>query len=329
MTTSLRIAWRGSRQLLVLAGVMAGLALVSLVGLIVDDRTVLGQPVWLKPFKFGVSFVVYGFTLAWLLGQLHLTGLRKKVKNVSVTVLAVSSFLEVAVIVLQAARARPSHFNSATDFDDLVWTSMGVMAGFILLGSIGVALMLWRGGTPDPAVTTAVRFGLLLLVAGMVQAFTMVVPRPEQIALDTDMQGAHAVAVDDGGPGMPLTGWSTTGGDLRVGHFVGIHGLQATILFALALSWWVRDAARRVRLTRVFAGAYAGVLVLVTWQALRGQPLVAPDATTLAAAAALVAATALAGALAWRLPRPSGQITVTERIMVQDLHDNPDLVEKA
>ncbi|MGH3391405.1 MAG: hypothetical protein ACRDOO_21260, partial [Actinomadura sp.] len=39
---------------------------------------------------------------------------------------------------------------------------------------------------------------------------------------------------------------------------------------------------------------YAGLVALVTWQALRGRPLVHPDSWTLGALAALIAAVALA-----------------------------------
>jgi hypothetical protein len=112
--------------------------------------------------------------------------------------------------------------------------------------------------------------------------------------------------VPDGGPGLPLVGWSTTGGDLRVGHFVGIHGLQAMLIVAILVSWLVRDEVRRTRLLFVAAFAYAGLFALVTWQALRGQPVTAPDGPTLAALAAL---TAVAAALASRRHTPTSYAT--------------------
>lgn len=65
----------------------------------------------------------------------------------------------------------------------------------------------------------------------------------------------------------------------------------------------------RLRLVRTASGAYAAVVALVTWQALRGQPLVHPDGTTLAAAGLIAAVTAAGALLALRpaaLTSPAG-----------------------
>lgn len=309
MTTSLRTAWRGSPALTLLTALMAGLLLVSAVGLVVDGRTLGGQPIWLKPAKFAASFVLYGLTLAWLMA--HLRRGRRTARWTSYAVVA-TAVLEVGIIVTQAARGRASHFNEATPLDEAMWRAMGSFIAVLWLGTAILTVLLWRDGMPDRAGTWAVRLGMVVLLVGLLQGLTMVVPTEAQLALDErglgTTMGAHAVGVPDGGPGMPLTGWSTTGGDLRVGHFVGIHGLQAVLLFAMLLPGLVRDAARRTRLVFVFAFAWTGLLVLVTWQALRGQPLTAPDATTLAAVAALVLTTAVAATVSWLLPGRSAAL---------------------
>ncbi|MGI5238126.1 hypothetical protein [Dactylosporangium sp. CA-139066] len=298
----LRDAWRGSAPLTALAGTMVVLLAVCVVGLVADDRTVLGQPTWLKPAKFALSFVVYGLTLAWLLGRLR-RGWRAA--RAAAAVIAVVSALEIGIIALQAARGRPSHFNSATPLDEWLWRSMGGLIMVLWAGTLLITVLLWRDrGFGDRALLWSARLGLVILLLGLLEGFLMVVPTAAQQALDErgadTLLGAHAVGVPDGGPGLPLTGWSTTGGDLRIGHFTGMHGLQATLLFAMLAGWLVGDAARRLRLVFVFAGTYTGLVALVTWQALRGQPLLRPDAVTLSALAVLVAGAAAAVVLVWR-----------------------------
>jgi uncharacterized membrane protein YhaH (DUF805 family) len=276
------------RPLLALAGAMAGLAVFSLVGLVVDDRTVLGQPTWLKPLKFGLSFAVYAVTVAWLVGRLTTA---RRTAWWAGTVIAVFGFLEVALIAFQAARGRMSHFNQTTDLDGQIFTAMGVTIGVFYVATLVVVVLLMIQRPGDRALTWALRLGLLIAVVGMALGFLMILPSEEQIAAGEEIIGAHSVGVADGGPGLPVTGWSTTGGDLRIPHFVGMHALQVLPLLLLALRRF--DEATRVRLVLVAAAAYTAVLALVTWQALRGQPLVHPDAATLVVAGLVAAGTAV------------------------------------
>jgi hypothetical protein len=106
--------------------------------------------------------------------------------------------------------------------------------------------------------------------------------------------GAHTVGAPDGGPGVPLTGWSREHGDLRVPHFIGLHAIQALALFAVGLRRWRRPDAVRVRAVFAVAASYALLFVLVLWEALRGRSVVAPDATTLMSLTIWAAVTAVA-----------------------------------
>ena len=116
--------------------------------------------------------------------------------------------------------------------------------------------------------------------------------------------GGHTVGAADGGAGMPITGWSLEHGDLRVGHFIGLHALQVLPLLAWALLRWTHlDAATRARLLHVAGAAYTAVVLLVTWQALRGQSIVRPDGVTLAASAALVGLASVAAVTVLRRGR--------------------------
>ena len=146
---------------------------------------------------------------------------------------------------------------------------------------------------------------------GVAFLMTSETPAQERAAdaagIEAPIEGAHSVGVKDGGPGLPVTGWSTTGGDLRVPHFVGLHGLQALPLFSYLLALFAPDWLRtRHRATLVWTAglSYLGLVGLLTWQALRGQPVISPDAQTLGVIFALfLTSGALASAVVLRARR--------------------------
>lgn len=296
-------SWRSwHRPLVLFAAAMAVMTVVSAVGLVADDRVLAGSAIWFKPFKFAVSFVVYALALAWML---TLVTRGRRAGWWAGTVVALSSLGEMAIITGQVIRGKRSHFNHATPFDETLFSVMGVTVAVLWVGTLVIAVLLLRARIADRAAAWAIRSGVLLALVGAGFGFLMTRPTPEQRAagnLDTaDVIGAHSVGVPDGGPSMPLTGWSTTGGDLRIPHFVGMHALQLLPLFLLALVSLaarfprLRDPRVRLRLMMVASGAYAALVALVAWQALRGQPLIHPDGATLGAAALIVAATAGCG----------------------------------
>ncbi|WP_243709295.1 hypothetical protein [Micromonospora sp. 15K316] len=306
---SLRRAYRWHRPLMFVAATMVALGLVSLIGLAVDDRVLVGAPIWLKPFKFAVSLFIYLVTLAWLISLLPRG---RRIGWWAGTVVAVTGFVEVGLIAVQAGRGRQSHFNVATTLDTAVFGMMALLIAVLYTASLVLAVLLMFQRLPDPMITWTLRLGLLIALAGMGLGYLMVIPTPAQEAADpVTLVGAHSVGVPDGGPGMPLTGWSTTGGDLRIPHFVGMHALQVLPLLAIALVALagrlprLRDGRVRLRLIVVAAIGYAGLLALVTWQALRGQALIHPDGKTLVAAGVLAAVTAVGALLALRRPAPA------------------------
>jgi hypothetical protein len=85
--------------------------------------------------------------------------------------------------------------------------------------------------------------------------------------------GAHTVGGPDGGPGLPVTGWSRQHGDLRVPHFLGLHAMQLLPMVPLVALRRRADAAR-LRLTLAAAAGYVVAFAALLIQALQGSPLV-------------------------------------------------------
>ncbi|RZU49226.1 hypothetical protein EV385_0967 [Krasilnikovia cinnamomea] len=279
------------RPLVVFAALMGVAALATLVGIVADPRVLTGVPIWLKPFKFAVSFGVYTLTIAWMLSLLPR---RSRLAEWAATAIVATAAVEMAVIVGQVVRGQTSHYNETTPLNAALWQAMGTAIMVLFAAQFVVTAVLLRQRQADRVAGYGLRLGLGLSLLGLAAAIPMVLPTA---APDTPgIAGAHSVGVPDGGPGLPLVGWSTVGGDLRVGHFVGLHALQALPLLALLLGRFAGhlDEAVRARLMLVAGAAYGGLTVLLTWQALRGQPLLRPDGLTLAAFGVLAAATVAA-----------------------------------
>ncbi len=308
LAAELRKSWSDSAALTATSILMTASLLLCLIGIAVDPRTITGVPAWLKPAKFAISTAIFSASIAWLFR--YITVWRPFVHIVGWVLAAVLIF-EVAIIDLQAARGTTSHFNASTPLDAALFAVMGVAIGFLWLGSVAVLAALFRQKFQNPAWGWLLRLGMLITVLGSAAGGLMLRPTPEQFAAMHDRPsvravGGHTVGAPDGGPGLPGIGWSTQHGDLRVPHFFGLHGLQI-IPF---LGWLamrrnrVQGARRQTIFAFALSSSYLGLIGILTWQALRGQPIIAPDAITLAALAVWLALTtaAIFYALSFHLP---------------------------
>ncbi|HJU42666.1 MAG TPA: hypothetical protein VJ691_07610 [Vicinamibacterales bacterium] len=298
----LQTLWRGSKPLTVTGLAMAGVLALTMVGLAVDSRMVTGAPVWLKPAKFASSIAIYSFTLAWMFSFLDRWPRTTRIVGWTT---AAAMVLEMAIIGGQAARGAASHFNAATPLDLTLFSIMGVAIVVQTLSTIAVAVALWRNHFADQALGWAMRLGMTITIVGAFAGGLMASPTRQQLDAARAGQamtvaGAHTVGAPDGGPGLPGTGWSTTHGDLRVAHFVGLHALQALPIVAVLIRRRKMAEAAPVRLIKIAGASYAGVFAILLTQALRGQSVLSPDVTTLMLFALLALATGVAVTIAAR-----------------------------
>ena len=294
----LRRAWHENAALTLTGLAMLPIILSAVIGLIVDHQLITGVPAWIKPLKFAISISIYCLTFVYLLTFVR--GHRRLVGAVGM-ITGISLFVEMGLVMLQVVRGTTSHFNLSTPLDSLIFRLMGGSIGFLFTAAIVLAVVLLRQRLADHAWDWALRFSVSAAIVGMAVACLMLIPTPAQLATSSAASmGAHSVGVPDGGPGLPILGWSTVGGDLRIPHFVGLHGLQALLIVGwlvnMTRSWL---SMRQRTLLVIIAGcSYLSLIALLTWQALRGQSIIHPDVLTLSAFGILSVSTLVAIVLA-------------------------------
>jgi hypothetical protein len=271
--------WRANAALTAVGFLMLGALAASAAGLWLDPRTIGGAPAWLKPAKFALSTAAYALTLAWILSYLPAW---RRTRRVAGWITAVVFVAEVTIIDIQAWRGTTSHFNAGTPLDAALFAGMGAAILVQTLSSVVVLVALWRETFVDAAFGWALRLGLSISIIGAMTGAVMTSPTSLQLAEarathHLTVAGAHTVGAPDGGPGLAGTGWSVSHGDLRVPHFLGLHGMQALPLFLFFIHRRVAPR-QRVGLVVTAAASYASLFALLLWQALNGQSVVQPDA---------------------------------------------------
>ncbi|MFD3746926.1 hypothetical protein [Nocardia sp. NPDC058633] len=275
------------RPLMYFAAANAVLVVVGLIGMLLDDRVITGSAAWFKPTKFAISFVFYSVALAWLMS---LRPRPSRLASRMAVVIVATGAIEQVIIFGQVIRGTRSHYNMTTALDGTLWVIMGSSIVILFLATLVIGIGLMRARLGDASITWSIRLGIAITLVGLALGNLM----PQRESGVEGIAGAHTVGASDGTPGMPLTGWSTTDGDLRIPHFFGMHALQALPLLAAVLVLLapriplLRSVRVRLGLIITASAGYAAVLALVTWQALRGQPLIHPDQATLTAAAAIL-----------------------------------------
>ncbi len=231
---------------------IAGLCLLAL---LFDDRVLLGLPVWIKPFKFAISFGVYSLTFAYLVPFVQ--------SLISRRIISFGTFVSVSMVLLlvgiQAARGEISHFNDDDGLGDMIYSIMSVFAVTTTLSLVYLIVELLR--KPPAAFTSSFRLAVQLglwftLIGSLVGGFM------------AELSG-HTVGGPDGGPGLPVLSWSTVLGDWRVAHFLGLHGLQ---VFLLA-GWWSKTWQQAKLCLWGLAVTYGIFLAFVCWLTLSAKSL--------------------------------------------------------
>ena len=266
---------------------------ICLILMMFDSRQVTGVNVWLKPSKFAISSAMTILSLAWIASKISDWPRTKKWAS---RCFALSMAIDVAIIDIQAGRGTTSHFNMATSLDRAAYLIMGFFIGVLWISMAVMTFALFRQKFATAAWAWALRLGLLLSLLGTASGGFMLRPTSDQMHASERLHaGAHTVGAPDGGPGIAFANWSTQHGDLRVAHFLGLHAVQIIPVIGF---WLVRrrglDEPQKLRMVFIAVGTYLGIFALLTWQALRGQALLRPDAKTLTTAGVLAIVSVLA-----------------------------------
>ncbi len=248
--------------------------LVSILGLIIDVRILQYVPIWLKPFKFSISSMIFIGSILYFLKYIS----NQKFIHITNKIVSYGLMIELFIIFLQAFRGRMSHFNNQTVEDMILFQIMAITIVCVWLGFGVYAWKLFKTSEYENVFFfKGLQVGAFITFLTMPFAFTM--PQPSKAQLQEIIKnksqiglivGSHTVDEKDPTQTYPLTGWAKTGGDLRIAHFLGLHALQILPILAFLLNGINLSIPNKKRILTTVALFYFLFVVLTLVQALNG-----------------------------------------------------------
>jgi hypothetical protein len=228
----------------------AGMVLLQLA----DSRMINGVSVWVKPAKFFVSLGLQMATLAWGM-SLVARPLRSRFRldGAAWLFVALATF-ELSYMIYRASRGEASHFNHSSQIADILYAMMGLAAVTMMATTAWIGFAMMRSGSALSRVSGA--------------SFIMAALLTIAVGGYLSSQPSHWIGGDQtDATGLPLFGWSTTGGDLRPAHFVAMHVMQVAPIAALLAgprAGWAAMLACVLGTVILFAQAVMGLPLITT-----------------------------------------------------------------
>ncbi len=249
-------------QMTALAIFLALMMVPTLGAMALDERLHNGINIWIKPFKFDVALFMYVATLAVFARWIPQDSRQKAWFKIFNWVVVIAILFEIIWIKGAAAAGTSSHFNIASPLMTAAYTFAGLAAVTLTCGSLVYGFLIYRN--KDTGLSNAMHFAIWF---GSISMTVMTIIVASYMSAQTGhLVGGNLLDTE----AMPIMGWATDGGDLRVAHFFASHIIHVLPLFVLYTSWVFKS--ENIRATVGVAVLYSAFTFYTLWEAMNGLP---------------------------------------------------------
>lgn len=236
--------------------------LPTLGAMALDDRLHNGVNIWIKPFKFDVALTMYVATLAVFARWIPVATRQKTWFKIFTSSVIISILLEIIWIKGSAAAGIASHFNVVSPLMATAYSLAGLAAVILTCGALVFGYLIWRN--KNTSLSNAMHFAIWF---GSISMAVMTIVAASYMAAQTGhLVGGNLLDTE----AMPIMGWATDGGDLRVAHFFASHIIHILPLFVLISSWVFKTTSMHATIS--VAVLYSAFTSYTLWEAMSGLP---------------------------------------------------------